>query len=62
MKTNQSQKNNLNIWQTIPVGDVFTFVKPYALSRDNLSNGILSDRKIGNIHYGIYTQHLLQKI
>ncbi|MEI7689045.1 MAG: restriction endonuclease subunit S [Candidatus Nomurabacteria bacterium] len=52
MKTNRPQKNNSGTWQTIPVGDVFTFVKSYAFSRDNLSNGILSSDKIGNIHYG----------
>ena len=52
MKTNRSQKNNSGTWQTIPVGDVFTFIKSYAFSRDNLSNGILSGDKIGNIHYG----------
>ena len=52
MKTNPSQMNNSGTWQTIPVCDVFTFIKSYAFSRDNLSNGILSSDNIGNIHYG----------
>lgn len=48
MKTNQSQKN----WNQVPVGEIFTFVKSYAFSRDNLSSGLVSDNMIGNIHYG----------
>ena len=52
MTTNQPQKNILNDWQLIPVGDIFTFVKTYAFSRDNLSMGVLSAENIGNIHYG----------
>lgn len=52
MKTNQSQKNISNGWQLMPVSDVFIFIKSYAFSRDNLSNGILTSDKIGNIHYG----------
>lgn len=52
MKNNQLQNNTSNGWRLIPVSDVFTFVKSYAFSRDNLSNGILSVDKIGNIHYG----------
>ena len=39
-------------WQLVPVSDVFTFVKSYAFSRDNLTNGVLAGDKIGNIHYG----------
>ena len=39
-------------WQLMPVSDIFTFIKSYAFSRDNLSNGILSSNNIGNIHYG----------
>lgn len=52
MKTNQLQKNNKNEWKEIPVGDIFSFIKTYAISRDNLSTGIVSDNDIGNIHYG----------
>jgi type I restriction enzyme S subunit len=52
MKNNQSQKNIPDGWKRLPVDQVFTFVKSYAFSRDNLSNGILSIGKIGNIHYG----------
>jgi len=52
MKTNQLQKNNKNKWKEIPVGEVFSFIKTYAISRDNLSKGIVSDNDIGNIHYG----------
>lgn len=52
MKNNQSQKNTSNEWRLVPVGDVFTFVKSYAFSRDNLDNGIISSNQIGNIHYG----------
>ena len=52
MKNNQSQKNIPNRWSEISVGNVFTFIKSYAFSRDNLSNGIVSDQNIGNIHYG----------
>jgi hypothetical protein len=52
MKTNQSQKNIPTGWQLIPAGSVFTFIKSYAFPRDNLSNGIVSNNEIGNIHYG----------
>ena len=51
MKNNQPQKN-IKEWNQLPVGDVFTFIKSYAFSRENLSNGILSEKEIGNIHYG----------
>ena len=46
-----NQKNDAD-WQLVPVSDVFTFVKSYAFSRDNLTNGVLVGDKIGNIHYG----------
>ncbi len=52
MKNNKSQKNIPTGWQLIPAGSVFTFIKSYAFSRDNLSNGIVSNNEIGNIHYG----------
>ena len=52
MKTNQSQKNIQKDWKQLSVGEVFTFVKSYAYSRDNLTNGLISKDAIGNIHYG----------
>jgi len=52
MKTNQSQKNISKEWREIPVGDIFSFIKTYAISRENLSTGIVSTNDIGNIHYG----------
>ncbi len=52
MKTNQSQKNNLKEWQEFSVNDIFSFIKTYAFSRDNLINGVVSNKDIGNIHYG----------
>jgi type I restriction enzyme S subunit len=51
MKTNQT-KNIQKDWKQLPVGEVFTFVKSYAYSRDNLTNGLISKDAIGNIHYG----------
>ncbi len=50
-QNNSNPKNNTG-WQLVPVSDVFTFVKSYAFSRDNLTNGVLTEEKIGNIHYG----------
>lgn len=52
MKTNSLQKNIQKDWKQLPVGEVFTFVKSYAYSRDNLTNGLISKDTIGNIHYG----------
>jgi len=52
MKNNKSQKNTSSDWQMIPVGEIFTFIKSYAFSRDNLSRGIITTSSIGNIHYG----------
>jgi len=52
MKANKPQKNNSSNWQLIPTGEIFMFVKSYAFPRENLSNGILSPDKIGNVHYG----------
>ncbi len=52
MKNNQSQKNVPNEWQLIPAGDIFTFVKSYAFSRDNLINNTNNSDGVGNIHYG----------
>lgn len=63
MKTNQSQKNNINEWKKIPVGEVFSFIKTHAISRDNLSNGMVSDIDVGNIHYGdIHSTYTSTKI
>ena len=52
MKTNKPQKNILEGWNLLPAGDVFTFVKSYAFSRDNLVNDTHNTDGIGNIHYG----------
>lgn len=52
MNINQTQKNIQKNWNQVPVGEIFTFVRSYAFSRDNLSNGLVSNNTIGNIHYG----------
>lgn len=52
MKSSSSQKNIPEGWQVIPAGEVFTFVKSYAFSRDNLINDTHNKDGIGNIHYG----------
>ncbi len=52
MITNQLQKNIPKGWDLMPVGDVFTFVRTYAFSRENLNTGKYTAGKIGNIHYG----------
>ena len=53
MKNYQTnQKNISSDWQQLPVGDVFEFIKSYAFSRDQLTNGLLDNNSIGNIHYG----------
>lgn len=52
MKNRIEQKNIPRGWSLIPAGDVFTFVKSYAFSRDNLVNDTHNKDGIGNIHYG----------
>jgi len=52
MKTNSVQKNVPDGWNLIPAGDVFTFVKSYSFSRENLLNDTSNNRGVGNIHYG----------
>lgn len=52
MKTNSMQKKIPKGWQAVPAGEVFTFVKSYAFSRDNLVNDTHNKDGIGNIHYG----------
>lgn len=52
MNHNQSQKNIPNDWQKKEVGEIFDFIKTYAISRDNLVNGTNNIKGIGNIHYG----------
>ncbi len=52
MSTRERKKTIPDGWSLQPVGDVFTFVKSYAFSRDNLVNGTVDDEGIGNIHYG----------
>ena len=39
-------------WKKIPVADIFSFVRSHAFSRENLTTGLASDDKVGNIHYG----------
>ena len=46
-------KNNTPVgWSLLPTGDIFTFIKSYAFSRENLTNDTLNNEGIGNIHYG----------
>jgi len=52
MKNKSKQGSNYGEWKMIRAGDIFTFIKSYAFSRENLSRGILSKKDIGNIHYG----------
>ncbi len=52
MKTKPAQKNIPEGWTLVPAGEVFTFVKSYAFSRDNLVNDTHNKDGIGNIHYG----------
>lgn len=52
MKVKPTQKNIPEGWSLIPAGEVFTFVKSYAFSRDNLVNDTHNKDGIGNIHYG----------
>ncbi len=39
-------------WKQVEVGKVFTYLRTYAISRENLISNTLNDRGIGNIHYG----------
>lgn len=41
-----------NAWITINVGEVFTFLKSYAVSREYLENETSNTDGVGNIHYG----------
>jgi len=52
MKTESKQKNIPGGWGEIAVGKVFSFLKSYAISRENLINGTSNNEGIGNIHYG----------
>jgi type I restriction enzyme S subunit len=52
MKTKSSQQNIPEGWNLIPAGEIFSFVRTYAFSRDNLINGTGNSHGIGNIHYG----------
>lgn len=52
MKNKPAQKNIPDGWTLVPAGEVFTFVKSYAFSRDNLVNDTHNKDGIGNIHYG----------
>jgi len=52
MKNDLPQKNIPEGWEMIPAGDVFSFVKTFAFSRENLCGGDLENGDIGNIHYG----------
>lgn len=52
MKNNTPQKNIPDGWDMIPAGDVFSFVKTFAFSRENLCDGDLENGDVGNIHYG----------
>lgn len=39
-------------WVSIEVGKVFSFLRTYAISRENLINNTSNIQNIGNIHYG----------
>jgi type I restriction enzyme S subunit len=39
-------------WVNIKVGEVFSFLRTYAVSRENLVNDTSNNQGIGNIHYG----------
>jgi len=39
-------------WLNIEVSEVFSFLKTYAISRENLINGTSNIQGVGNIHYG----------
>lgn len=52
MKNKLLQQGIPDGWKLFPAGDIFSFVKSYAFSRDNLINDTLNNEGIGNIHYG----------
>ncbi|MCF7820292.1 MAG: restriction endonuclease subunit S [Candidatus Pacebacteria bacterium] len=52
MANNKKQKNIPKGWSQILAGDIFSFVRTHAFSRENLTNGISSNGNVGNIHYG----------
>ncbi len=52
MKIKSAQKNISDGWQVVPAGEIFSFVRTHAFSRDNLTNGLAGDGNVGNIHYG----------
>jgi type I restriction enzyme S subunit len=39
-------------WTNIKVGEIFSFLRTYAISRENLVNDTSNNQGIGNIHYG----------
>lgn len=39
-------------WRRLNVGDIFSFLRTYAISREHLINGTSNNSGIGNIHYG----------
>jgi type I restriction enzyme, S subunit len=39
-------------WVTIHVGEIFTFLRSYAVSREYLENNTSNTEGVGNIHYG----------
>jgi type I restriction enzyme S subunit len=52
MKAILEKHNISNEWSSLPVSNVFIFVKSYAFSRDSLINDTSNNEGIGNIHYG----------
>ncbi len=52
MKKNNPQKNIPEGWQKTEVGNIFSFLRTYAISRENLISGTDNTSGIGNIHYG----------
>ena len=52
MKNKTAHKNIPEGWKLLPAREVFTFIKSYAFSRDNLINDTSNREGIGNIHYG----------
>lgn len=51
-KNTKIQKYIPTEWSCIYAGDIFTFIRTYAFSRDNLVIGMAGGDLIGNIHYG----------
>ncbi len=39
-------------WKKYLIGEVFEYIRTYAVSRDNLVDGKFNDGLIGNVHYG----------